>query len=72
MPVKRGDQVATISATGKLEPEAAVDIGPGCRSGDLIALHKALGGGWEFVPPYGQGTTLTPTNATAEIKPDRK
>ncbi len=26
-PVKRGDLLATISATGTLEPEAAVDVG---------------------------------------------
>jgi len=39
VPVKRGDLVATISATGTLEPEAAVDIGAQV-AGVIIAFGK--------------------------------
>jgi len=28
---------------------------------DLLALYKALGGGWEFVPSDAQATSSTPT-----------
>ncbi len=38
-PVKRGDLVATISATGTLEPEAAVDVGAQV-AGVIIAFGK--------------------------------
>ncbi|HXX35364.1 MAG TPA: efflux RND transporter periplasmic adaptor subunit [Thermodesulfobacteriota bacterium] len=43
VPVKRGDLVATISATGTLEPEAAVDIGAQV-AGVIIAFGKDKGG----------------------------
>jgi HlyD family secretion protein len=39
VPVKRGDLMATISATGTLEPEAAVDIGAQV-AGVIIAFGK--------------------------------
>ena len=39
VPVKRGDLVATISATGTLEPEAAVDVGAQV-AGVIIAFGK--------------------------------
>jgi NodT family efflux transporter outer membrane factor (OMF) lipoprotein len=39
---------------------------------DLIALYKALGGGWESMPSYAQSTNPTPANAAAEIEPNRK
>ncbi len=39
MPVKRGDLVATISASGTVEPEAAVDIGAQV-AGVIIAFGK--------------------------------
>ena len=43
VPVKRGDLVATITATGTLEPEAAVDIGAQV-AGVIIAFGKDKGG----------------------------
>jgi HlyD family secretion protein len=43
VPVKRGDLMATISATGTLEPEAAVDIGAQV-AGVIIAFGKDKGG----------------------------
>jgi HlyD family secretion protein len=43
VPVKRGDLVAKISATGTLEPEAAVDIGAQV-AGVIIAFGKDKGG----------------------------
>jgi len=43
VPVKRGDLVATISATGTLEPEAAVDIGAQV-AGVIIAFGKDKSG----------------------------
>ncbi len=39
MPVRRGDLAATISATGTLEPEAAVDVGAQV-AGVIIAFGK--------------------------------
>jgi HlyD family secretion protein len=43
VPLKRGDLVATISATGTLEPEAAVDIGAQV-AGVIIAFGKDKSG----------------------------
>jgi HlyD family secretion protein len=43
VPVKRGDLVATISATGTLEPEAAVDVGAQV-AGVIIAFGKDKNG----------------------------
>jgi len=43
LPVKRGNLVATISATGTLEPEAAVDIGAQV-AGVIIAFGKDKSG----------------------------
>ncbi len=42
-PVKRGDLVATISATGTVEPEAAVDVGTQV-AGVIIAFGKDMNG----------------------------
>jgi len=39
---------------------------------DLIALYKALGGGWESMPSSAQSTNPNPANAAAETNPDRK
>jgi len=39
---------------------------------DLIALYKALGGGWESMPSSAQSTNSAPANAAAEIKSNRK
>jgi HlyD family secretion protein len=43
VPVKRGDLVATISATGTLEPQAAVDVGAQVQ-GIIVAFGKDKGG----------------------------
>ena len=37
---------------------------------DLIALYKALGGGWESMPLSAESINPTPTNAAPEIKPN--
>ena len=58
VPVRRGDLVATISATGTLEPEAAVDIGAQV-AGVIIAFGKDKRGkdiDWGSV--VEQGTVL--------------
>ena len=39
---------------------------------DLIALYKALGGGWESMPSSAQSMNPNPANAAAETNPDRK
>jgi NodT family efflux transporter outer membrane factor (OMF) lipoprotein len=39
---------------------------------DLIALYKALGGGWESMPSSAQSINPTPANAVAETNPDSK
>ena len=39
---------------------------------DLIALYKALGGGWESMPSSAQSANPNPANAAAETNPDRK
>ena len=39
---------------------------------DLIALYKALGGGWESMPSYAQATISTPVNAVMKTKGDNK
>ncbi len=44
VPVKRGDLVGTISATGTVEPEAAVDVGAQV-AGVIIAFGKDKNGG---------------------------
>jgi len=38
---------------------------------DLIALYKALGGGWESMPSSAQSASPTPTNAATETNSDR-
>jgi HlyD family secretion protein len=44
VPVKRGDLVGTISATGTVEPEAAVDVGAQV-AGVIVAFGKDKNGG---------------------------
>ena len=39
---------------------------------DLIALYKALGGGWEPMPSSAQNINPTPANAAAGTNPDKK
>ena len=39
---------------------------------DLIALYKALGGGWESVPSHAQSIDPTPANAAAETNHNTK
>jgi NodT family efflux transporter outer membrane factor (OMF) lipoprotein len=39
---------------------------------DLIALYKALGGGWESTPSYAQATTPTVANAATETEGNSK
>jgi len=39
---------------------------------DLIALYKALGGGWEPIPSSAQSINPAPANAAAGTNPDKK
>ena len=61
VPVKRGDLVATISATGTVEPEAAVDVGAQV-AGVIIAFGKDKHG-----EPINWGTAVEAGTVLAKI-----
>ena len=58
VPVKRGDLLATISATGTVEPEEVVDIGAQV-AGMIVSFGKDLNGKTvDYGSVVGQGTVL--------------
>jgi len=58
VPVKRGDLLAAISATGTVEPEEVVDVGSQV-AGKIISFGKDLSGKpVDYGSPVGEGTVL--------------